>query len=93
MIFQTSVELDVDGRDIHVVFDMDTGMIGFTEVFDGHSKEYSYQSGPPEFKIAFTKLMESIEGKKHHSNSLICRKGKAAQLLQDFWIDSNASKS
>ncbi len=93
MIFQASVELDVEGRDVHAIFDMDTGMMGFTEIFDGNSKEYSYQSGPPEFKIAFAKLMESIAGKNHQSNSLICRKGKAAQILQDFWVSSNASIS
>lgn len=93
MIFQTSVELDIDGKDAHVIFDMDTGMIGFTEIADGSSKEYSYQSGPPEFKIAFAKLMESIASKSHQSNSLICRKGEAAQVLQDFWVGSNASKS
>ncbi len=77
MIFQASVELDVEGRDVHAIFDMDTGMMGFTEIFE----------------IAFAKLMESIAGKNHQSNSLICRKGKAAQILQDFWVSSNASIS
>ena len=93
MIFQISVELEVEGRDVHVIFDMDTGMIGFTEVTDSNRKEYSYQSGPPEFKIAFAKLMESLAGKSHQSNTLICRKNEAAQVLQDFWIRKNGPQS
>ncbi|WP_157719387.1 hypothetical protein [Halopseudomonas sabulinigri] len=87
MIFQTSVELDIDGKNVHVIFDMDTGMIGFTEISDSGRKEYSYQSGLPEFKIAFAKLMESVASTSHQSNVLICRKGKAAQLLQGYWSD------
>ncbi len=93
MIFQTSVELDIDGRDVHVIFDMDTGMIGFTEMSAGNSQEYSYQEGAPEFKIAFAKLMESLASKSHQSNSLICRKGKAAKLLQEFWAGASVPKS
>ncbi len=93
MIFQTSIELNLDGKEVHVIFDMDTGMIGFTEVSDGVYKEYSYQSGPPEFKIAFAELMESLAGKTHQSNGLICRKGEAAKALQEFWQAQNAPKS
>lgn len=85
MIFQTSIELNIDGREVHVIFDMDTGMVGFTEVSDGNYIEYSYQTGPPEFKIAFAEFMEGLDGKTHQSNGLICRKGGAAQVLQRFW--------
>lgn len=85
MIFQTSVKLNVDGKDIHVVFDMDTGLIGFTEVTGGDYTEYSYQSAPPEFRIAFAKFMEGLAGKTHQNNVLICRKGEAAQVLREFW--------
>lgn len=93
MIFQISAELEIAGREVYVVFDLDTGMFGFTEITREGHKEYTYQSSPHEFKIALAMFMESIAGKKHQSNTLICRKGKAARVLTAFWQGENGPQS
>jgi len=89
MIFQASVALNINGKEVHVVFDMDTGMIGFTEISDGEHIEYSYQSCPPEFRVSFAQFMDGLIGKTHQSNGLICRKSGAYQVLQEFWKSEN----
>ena len=84
MIFQSSVDLKITDRDVHVVFDLDTGMIGFTEDTNGSCKEYHYNSSPPEFKIALAELMLKLSGENRKSNTLICRKGEVAEVLQSY---------
>lgn len=85
MIFQISVDLKIVDRDVHVVFDLDTGMFGFTEEVEGTQKEYAYTSCPPEFKIALAKLMENMASEPSKTNGLVCRKGEAAKVLQSYW--------
>jgi len=85
MIFQTSIDLKIDDRDVHVVFDLDTGMIGFTEDIKDSHKEYLYHASPPEFKIALAELMENMTGEHRKTNGLICRKGEASKVLESYW--------
>lgn len=87
MIFQTSIDLKIPDRDVHVVFDLDTGMFGFSEDKDGTHEEYPYNSSPPEFRIALAELMSSLSGESRKTNGLICRKGEAAEVLQNYWAN------
>jgi hypothetical protein len=85
MIFQSSVMLDVEGREVHVVFDLETGLMGFTEIVDGARKQYDYLSSPQSFKIGLIKLMEEISGENRQLNTLISGKSEVANLLHGFW--------
>lgn len=92
MIFQTSVKLEIEGKNVHAIIDLDTGMIGFTESYNSEALEFDYFSSPPEYKIAFAESLEKITASEHQSNSLICRKGRAGRLIQEFWANTNSKK-
>ncbi len=88
MIFQTSIDLKIADRDVHVVFDLDTGMIGFTEDIEDSYIEHPYHTSPPEFKIALAELMQNMAGEDRKTNGLICRKGEASKVLQNYWASN-----
>ena len=74
MIFQTSFKLDINDRNVHLVFDMDTGAIGFTESTGDEHREYNYLSAPPEFRMAFAEWLDNLNDKTHTTNGKISRK-------------------
>lgn len=74
MVFQAGVKLNVENRDVQVIFDFDTGLIGFTEKINGELKEYFYSGAPLEFKKAFLERFEAIFAEDRHLNFKICRK-------------------
>lgn len=74
MIFQTSFKLVINDRNVHLVFDMDTGAIGFTELTGDEHREYSYLSAPTEFRVAFAEWLNNLNGKTHTINGKISRK-------------------
>ena len=91
MIFQTSIPLNIDECKAHVVIDLDTGLIGFTEEKNGIQKEYFYNSAPKEFKMALVAYLVEQSGEDRLLNTLICRKGEAAKVLFDY-IDSQSNR-
>ncbi len=74
MLFQASVKLNIENRDVHVNFDFDTGLIGFTEKIKGELKEYYFSGAPLEFKKAFLERFENVFAEDRHLNFKICRK-------------------
>ncbi len=87
MIYQAGINLDIEKRDVQVNFDLDTGLIGFTEKVNGEVKAYHYSGSPVEFKKAFLEKFEHFFSADHHVNFKICRKNpdvmKTAQTLSE----------
>ncbi len=92
MIFQASIDLNIEGKAVQATIDFDTGMIGFVETDGSKSKEYDYFSAPPEYKIALAKAIEKIMSQKHQSNGLICHKSQAAQVMREYWGNAKLPK-
>lgn len=84
MIFQGGIQLEIEGRDVQVNFDFDTGFIGFTELIDGELNEYYYSDSPKEFKVAFIEQLKNLFVEKHHINFKICRKNPELMKLTQF---------
>ena len=74
MIFQISIPLEIEGRNVHAVMDSDTGLIGFTEMIEGEEKDFFYLDSPTEFKVALADKLIPLAGKKQVNNFKICRK-------------------
>ena len=76
MIFQTGVELNIKDRKVQAVIDLETGLIGFTELVDGETKEYFYLESPVEFRMAFLNKIETLHAESCYYNFKIYRKNK-----------------
>lgn len=74
MIFQSSLRLEVPHRDVYLVLDLETGLLGFTERIQGKDKEYTYQEAPVVFKQALVTRMEDLSGPQQRLNLKISRK-------------------
>lgn len=93
MIFQMAIDLDIEGKDAQAIIDLDTGLIGFTEKNGETNIEYNYLNCPNNFRIALFDALSGIAAEKQSINYEICRKAKAAELLQNLWKNNNAQKS
>lgn len=81
MIFQTGIELNIKDRKVQAVIDLETGLIGFTELVNGETKEYVYLESPLEFRMAFLNKIETLHAKSCYNNFKICRKNKNIMKL------------
>jgi len=90
LIFQTSLKLEVGNRDVYLVIDLDTGVLGFTEKLGESYEEFTFRSAPSEFKLALVKCLEEISGPEHRTNSLINRKSELGLVLQSTMAELQA---
>lgn len=74
MIYQASIKLDIESRDIQVNFDLETGLIGFTENIDNQLNEYLFRESPIEFRKAFIEKFQHLFSEERHLNFKISRK-------------------
>lgn len=78
MIFQGSIELNIDDKNVFAVVDFDTGLLGFVEVESTSEKEYTFPESPVEFKKALLDKLTIIMSDSIQTNFKICRKNPKA---------------
>lgn len=84
MIFQIPIDLEIEGKDVQVIFDLDTGVFGFTELINNKTIEYYYGESPIEFKKALIDKLEPILAKKNLINFKICRKNEKMKTIRKY---------
>ncbi|MCB9233734.1 MAG: hypothetical protein H6581_18910 [Bacteroidia bacterium] len=77
MIYQAAIKLELENREVQVVIDFDTGLIGFTERVGEDVKEYFYRESPAAFKVAFLEKIKPLAVDRPMLNFRICRKNQA----------------
>lgn len=78
MIFQGSIELNVDDKNVYAVVDFDTGLLGFVEIKLNSEKEYTFPESPVEFRKALLDRLTTIMSDSIMTNFKICRKNPKA---------------
>lgn len=86
MIFQQSIPLGDSIPNVYVVFDHDTGSIGFVENGE-HSVEYSFLEAPLSYRTAFMNLIEPLSDGRTPINTKICRKSEFGKYIQEYKHD------
>ncbi len=81
MIFQGGIDLDIKDRKVQAILDMDTGMIGFTELVGDKQVEYFYTKAPVEFRLAFIRKMETQFSPKCLLNFPISHKSEFSKKM------------
>ncbi len=76
MVLQGGIKLDIAKREVYANIDLDTGLIGFTEVIENETIEYFYGGSPKEFKIAFVDILQTITTDRPATNFKISIKNK-----------------
>jgi 1,4-dihydroxy-2-naphthoyl-CoA synthase len=89
MIFQAPINLKVDDRIVQVIIDLDTGLIGFSELIDNATVEYYYGESPVEFKKALLERLEPSFTQKSLGNFKICRKNENVKLINKYLREEN----
>ena len=82
MIFQISIDLNIQDKDVQAIIDLDTGFIGFTELIEKQSREFYYAESPIEFKRALTEKLEPFLADKNNMNLKICRKSETMKEVR-----------
>lgn len=91
MIFQIGINLDIQGKDVQAVIDLDTGLVGFVTKNEDAYLESTYQQGSAEYKKALFDLLLDKAADKNYLNTKISRKGALAAVLFEFGKDQDAS--
>jgi len=81
MIFQAPIDLEIENIKAQAIIDLDTGFIGFSEIKNGETIEYSYAGSPVEFKKAFLNKIEPLFAEKSLGNFKICRKNEKMKII------------
>lgn len=93
MIFQAPINLKVDDRIVQVIIDLDTGLIGFSELIENYTVEYYYGESPVEFKKALLERLEPSFAQKSLGNFKICRKNENVKLINKYLRGDNKEKT
>ena len=81
MIYQAPIDLEIENRQAQVIIDFDTGFVGFAEIKNSVTIEYTYAESPVEFKKAFLNKIEPLFARKSLGNYKICRKNEKMQII------------
>ena len=81
MIYQVPIDLEINNKTVKAIIDLDTGFIGFTEIFDDKEVEYYYGESPTEFKKALLKRLEPLLADKITTNWKIGRKNEKLKTV------------
>lgn len=92
MIFQAPINLKVDDRIVQVIIDLDTGLIGFSELIDNDTIEYYYGESPVEFKKALLERLEPSLAQKSLGNFKICSKNENVKLINKYLREEKKEK-
>lgn len=76
MIFQVPIDLEIPGKKIQAIIDLDTGFIGFSELVGDEVKEYYFNESPLEFRKAFLAKIEILFADKVINNFKISGKNE-----------------
>ena len=87
MIFQLPIDLEIPEKTVQAIIDLDTGLIGFTELVDSHTMEYHFLESPIEFRKAFLEKMERSVAEKSLGNLKICRKDEKVKRVNKIFLE------
>jgi hypothetical protein len=87
MIYQLPINLDIKGRTVQVIFDLETGLYGFTELINDETIEYYFNQSPIEFREAFIAAMEPLMAEKSLVNFKICRKDSKMKRVYEILFE------
>ena len=88
MIFQIPIDLEVEGKIVQAIIDLDTGTIGFTEFKEGNTIECFYEESPVEYKKALLKKLEPMFAKKSLVNFKVSRKNEKMRFISKYLKES-----
>lgn len=88
MTFQQTIPLSVGDQEIYVVFDLNTGLLGFVREDEGQV-DYTFGNAPVEYRKAFSAFVEANSSGVHKTNTKFCRKGALGRHLLNFTDKSN----
>jgi hypothetical protein len=87
MIYQLPINLDIKDRNVQVIFDLETGLYGFTKLINNETIEYYFNQSPIEFLKAFFKTMEPFIAEKSLVNFKICRKDSKMKRVNEILFE------
>lgn len=85
MVFQISIDLELEDKDVHAVIDFDTGVIGFNEIVNEKEIEYNFYNCPVEYKMALLTKLEPSSASNRRMNFNVSRKSEISGLLRDHF--------
>ena len=88
MIFQGPIDLDIENRNVQVIIDFDTGLIGFTEIVEDKAIEYFFGGSPNAFRVALFEKLEAMFAQKSHANFNISRKGETIRAIGKYLTEN-----
>ncbi|MBN8679153.1 MAG: hypothetical protein J0M29_13070 [Chitinophagales bacterium] len=76
MIYQAPINLSIPGKTVQAIIDLDTGLIGFSELINGETVEFTYAESPVAYREAFLNRLSSLFAEKSLGNFKISRKNQ-----------------
>ncbi len=82
MIYQAPINLSIPDKTVQAIIDLDTGLIGFSELVHGETIEFTYKESPVAYREALLNQLSSLFAEKSLGNFKISRKNQRVMEAQ-----------